>query len=420
MLMIPATVAPELHRGLVQGDREALHRLFDEYAAPLAEAAQAEVHTPAAAAHVVEHLFERAWHERRDVSSPEGLHDWLVGETHVMALREEARRASLRRFEGHEAGGAHKATPAGFNSAPYDVVAGWARVVARLDAAAADPSAGQALRRESARHGAAEHMKEVGKGVSTKVMVGGVVACFALASVIGYSMDRATEGLTVTRALADKGAHAVGTRAGQRGEAKLDDGTKVEIGADASVIVPKQFNREFRAVKVLGAARFTVAPNPKLPFEVRAGAMSIVATGTTFTVSAYDDAPVVVSVQEGTVRVTVNTVTRDVPAGQGLVLLPNGQLGVPNVDQRDEATAWADGRLVIANRTLKDALPVLKRWYALDLRPDAGLLDRTFWMSSRLGYADSAVTALEQAARVKQVWAGKQMLLVDNPAVKTR
>jgi ferric-dicitrate binding protein FerR (iron transport regulator) len=417
MLMIPATIAPELHRSLVQGDREALHRLFDEYAAPLTEAALAEVHAPNAAAHVVEHLFERAWHERRDFSSPEGLHDWLVAETHVMALREAARRASLRRFEGHEAGGAHKAAPV---TASHEAAASWVRVVARLDAAEADPAAGHALRRESARHGAAEHIKDVGKGVSTKVMVGGVVACFALASVIGYSMDRATEGLTVTRALADKGAHAVGTRAGQRGEAKLDDGTKVEIGADASVIVPKQFNREFRAVKLLGAARFTVAPNPKLPFEVRAGAMSIVATGTTFTVSAYDDAPVVVSVQEGTVRVTVNAVTRDVPAGQGLVLLANGQLGVPNVDQRDEATAWADGRLVIANRTLKDALPVLKRWYALDLRPDAGLLDRTFWMSSRLGYADSAVTALEQAARVKQVWAGKQMVLVDNPAAATK
>ncbi|MBI3790521.1 MAG: hypothetical protein HY275_06555, partial [Gemmatimonadetes bacterium] len=140
--------------------------------------------------------------------------------------------------------------------------------------------------------------------------------------------------------------------------------------------------------------------------------------GTTFTVSAYDDAPVLLSVQEGSVKVTVDQDVRSVAAGSALMLSRDGALSAPTAEQRDEATAWADGRLVIANRTLRDALPLLKRWYQLDLRPDAGLLDRPVWMTARVGFADSAIVALEQAAHVKQLWAGKQMVLVDDPAKK--
>ncbi len=416
MRTIPSTIAPEVYNDLMRGERDALRRLFEEYAPALVESADAALHADVASAHVVEHLFESTWHKRHDFSSPEALHDWLTAETHSMAHREQARRAGLRHFEGHQK--SQHASPA----APlggYDVAAGWARVVQRIEAIDADPETGAALRHAASRHGAAEHIAHVGEGLNRKYILGGVGLLLALFSIFYFGMERAGADFKVTQALADKDAHAIATTVGERASVKLDDGTQVMLGADASITVPKQFNRELRALKLRGSARFVVASNPTLPFDVRAGDMKIVATGTTFTVSEGDGGPVVVGVQEGAVQVTAGEVTRDVQSGSSLMLSANGVLSEPTAAQRDEAIAWADGYLVIANRPLRDALPVLRRWYKLDLRPQTTLLDRPISMRSRLGFEDSAIVALELAGNVKQTWVGKQMLLVDNPVVAT-
>jgi ferric-dicitrate binding protein FerR (iron transport regulator) len=91
-------------------------------------------------------------------------------------------------------------------------------------------------------------------------------------------------------------------------------------------------------------------------------------------------------------------------------------LSVPTTEQMDEATRWAEGRLVIANRTLRDALPTFRRWYLMDLRPEVMLLDRTFSMSAPIDNGESALVALERAAHVKRIWMKQQMVLVDAPA----
>lgn len=414
MRTIPSSVAPDVYTDLMRGERDALRRLFEEYAPALVESADSALHAEVASAHVVEHLFESTWHKRDDFTSPEALHDWLTTETPAMAHREQARRAGLRHFDGHQqVQHAAPATPLG----GYDVAAGWARVVHRIEAIDADPETGAALRHAASRHGAAEHIAHVGEGVNRKMILGGAALLLALFTVFYFGMERAGADFKVTQALADKEAHAITTAVGERASVKLDDGTQVMLGADASIIVPKQFNRELRALKLRGSARFSVASNPKLPFDVRAGKMTIVATGTTFTVSEGDGGPVVVSVQEGTVQVTAGEVTRDLTSGSSLMLSADGALSEPTTEQRDEATAWADGYLVIVNRPLRDALSVLRRWYKLDMRPQVTLLDRTISMRSRLGFEDSAIVALELAGNVKQTWAGKQMLLVDKAAV---
>ncbi len=412
MLTIPSDIAPEVHAGIASGEREALHRLYNDFAPALVDAASAEVQSATAAEHVVDHLFERAWTERAKLSTPALLHGFLVAEVHVMALHAQARRASLHRFEQHEqVAVAHTAA----RSAAFDRDAGWQRVLARIAAAEADPAAVHEVRHEASRHGTAAHLAGVGKGIPRKFVIGGVVVAAVVMVGAILLLEEMGEGSRVTQALADKAAQAIITRTGQRGDLVLDDGTKVTLGADATLTVPKAFNRTMRAVRVVGAARFVVAANAKLPFEVRAGRMQAVATGTTFTVSAYDDTPVVLSVQEGSVQVTVGGTPRTVQAGGGLMVAADGALTEPTAGRRDEATTWADGQLTLVDRPLRDVLPMLRRWYQLDLRPAEALLDRSVTMTAKLGFADSAIVALEQAALVKQLWAGKQMILVDAP-----
>ena len=414
MRTIPTTIGPNTFAGLVGGDRSALHQLFDEYGPALAESADDEVHVETAAAHIVEHVFERAWQERRDFTSPEGLHDWFVRETHAMSVHEQARRAGLRRFDARE--DVTRAAGASKPHADYDVAAGWARLTHRLDLAEVDPTAAAALRYEASRHGAAEHIAHVGEGPSRKLLMAVAAVLLAVGVFISWKLQNAGADLRVTRALAAEQAHAIGTAVGERARVKLEDGTQVTMAADDSVTVPKAFNQDFRAVKLRGAARFEVANNPKLPFEVRAGKMQIVATGTTFTASAYADEPVVVTVQEGAVRVTVGKDVRTVSSGAGLMLSVNGVLSEPTAAQRDEATTWADGRFVIADRTVRTSLPMFRRWFSMDLRPEQRLLDRPVSMSVPIDSGLKAIAALEQVAQVKQIWVRSQMVVVDAPS----
>ncbi len=415
MRTIPTTIAPNTFTGLVGGDRSALHLLFDEYAPALADSADDEVHVETAAAHIVEHVFERAWQERRDFTSPEGLHDWFVRETHAMSVREQVRRAGLRRFDAREE--VTRATGPSKPHADYDVAAGWARLAHRLDLAEVDPTAAAALRYEASRHGAAEHIAHVGEGLPIKRIVGGAAVVLVVGAALLWKMQSAGADFRVTRALADSKAHAIGTSVGERSRVKLEDGTQVTMAADDSVTVPEAFNQDFRAVKLRGAARFEVASNPKLPFEVRAGAMQIVATGTTFTVSAYAGDPVVVTVQDGAVRVTVGKEVRTVSSGSGMMLSSDSVLSEPTAAQRDEATTWVDGRFVIADRTLRASLPMFQRWFSMDLRPETRLLERRVSMSVPLDSGMKAIAALEHVAHVKQIWVRSQMVVVDAPAV---
>ncbi len=319
-----------------------------------------------------------------------------------MSVREQVRLAGLRRFDAREE--VTRAARASKPLAAYDVTTGWTRLVHRLDLAEVDPAA------------AAEHIAHVGEGRPITLIVGSAAVMLVVGFVLFWKVQSAGADFQVTRALADTKARAIGTAVGERARVKLEDGTQVTMAADDSVIVRQAFNQDFRAVRLRDAARFEVARNPTLPFEVRAGTMQIVATGTTFTVSAYAGDPVVVTVQEGEARVTVGKDVRTVSSGGGVMLSINGLLSEPTAAQRDEATTWVDGRFVIADRTVRTSLPMFRQWFIMDLRPEERLLDRRVSMSVSIDSGLNAIAALEQVAQVKQIWVRSQRVLVDAPA----
>jgi transmembrane sensor len=80
----------------------------------------------------------------------------------------------------------------------------------------------------------------------------------------------------------------------------LDDGSTVELNANSAVQV-RYSARERRLELVRGEAQFTVTKNPRRPFWVRAGAVSVRAVGTAFDVR-MDPSSVEVLVTEGRVR----------------------------------------------------------------------------------------------------------------------
>ena len=270
---IDRDVLAELRRG----DERALERLFRDRFAELSAEARAELDVDGTQApRVVEDAFLSAWKARSRFETPESLEAFLHERVHMNAVRERSRRAALHRFEahGHHTHATHHATP----TASVDEA--WRHVSTILHAP--KPDADSHVRVDVSRHEAAEHVKAIGRRPpwvwpTVVALVLGVVMFAGL-----RWMDRTSATTAVTKALASQDARALASRAGQRASITLGDRSQVTLGSESRLIVPPGFNETLRAVKLDGTAAFNVASIPRLPFEVRAGGASIVATGSAF------------------------------------------------------------------------------------------------------------------------------------------
>ena len=392
-----------------------LERVFRDSYGVLVQEADAELQGVARPSSVVSRAFMRAWNERDRFDTPHALDEYLHRAVHDGAVREKYRRAVVHHMQDHSLARPRASAPVGPAEAAPSVDAAWADVAAALrTAAVASPASDARKRRELARHGAATHVA----GLVKRRTPWGPWAIAAVAAgglVLGArALDRTSADVKATKALASPEARVVSSKAGQRAVATLLDGSAVTLGAQSRLIVPPGFDDGLRAVKLEGTASFAVAPDKELPFEVRVGGATLTALGTAFDVAAYPDdaAPAVVRVREGQVRVATPRVARTLGAGEALAIAADGGTSAPSEVVLGEALSWTDGRLVVADRPLREVLSLLQRWYALDLRvKDAALLDRRVTMSAALGVPRDAITALEKAARVKLVWEQETMFL---------
>lgn len=107
----------------------------------------------------------------------------------------------------------------------------------------------------------------------------------------------------------------------------LEDGTIVRLSKGSQLSYPIHFATDRREVILTGEAVFDVAKNPNRPFYVYAGAVVTKVLGTSFQISAFENArQVLVNVRSGKVSVyTQKRIDLDDPEKHGLVLLPNQQ-----------------------------------------------------------------------------------------------
>ncbi len=145
----------------------------------------------------------------------------------------------------------------------------------------------------------------------------------------------------------------------------LGDGSQAELNL-GSELVYANYKNERRVTLKKGEAFFDVSHDKQHPFVVRAGQGQVRVTGTRFNVWMYQD-QVRVTLLEGSVRVTSNqALTRD-----GLPLSPGMQASyragdqqpqVRETDPNDSSLAWRNGKLVLDNLALSDALPLINRY----------------------------------------------------------
>lgn len=110
-----------------------------------------------------------------------------------------------------------------------------------------------------------------------------------------------------------------------------------------------------------GEAFFEVKHDVAHPFVVKAGDGHIVVTGTAFNVWKYQD-QVVVTVQEGSVKVSAHGDTVDLSPGRQAHYSDESPFPRVNAIDLNEALAWQQGKLVINNLSLGNALPLINRY----------------------------------------------------------
>jgi ferric-dicitrate binding protein FerR (iron transport regulator) len=390
-------------------DELALRRAFDlEYNACIASArsqlGEAESHAP----RIVEAAFVNAWNQRASIGSNEQLKAFLTDQVHHGASRAISRRAAAHRFGTHGGRDDVQLTSKGNTSAAADAERSWTEITRAIHSTGPSDAAHAAVA-SATRHEAAEHMKSVAKRVSWKLPVAiGVLIVAASVLAIRY-LDRLGEDDAAVAGV--KGVNVlplVAATSGQIGSLSLADGTKMRIGPETKVFVGDGFPTQFRAVRVEGTAQFDVAPNQKLPLRVVVKKGQVIATGTSFVVSAYpSDSAFMVLVREGSVTVKSDKLSSTLTANQ-TIAVTGSTSETPSEAQRNEAFSWVDGRFVVADKPLREVIASLTRWFNLDIKvPDTKLLDRKATIAVSLDSSRLAITQVEKSANVQFAYEGE-------------
>lgn len=390
----------------ILADTDALRRVFNSEFPGLVTAAEEHLgQAVSLASRVAEGSLVRAWDARERLHTLDELRAFLADDVKAAAGRALARR------EVHPEDASQK-------HAQVDMSQSWAHI---LEAIRVEPHTAQAekLVADAARHDAADAVVTATTSTSWRLMVLIGVVAVALALLGVYLLDRVSTEKVLARAMASPDGKLTATPYGQIADITLVDGTKVRLAPDTKLLVPKVFGDNLRAVKLDGGGAFDVTHDAG-DFRVYTRAATLVAKGTKFVVSGFwHDGSVIVQVRDGFVDVKVGKTTKRLAVNQAAFVDTTGAIRAPSADEVTEATSWADGRLVIPHRTLREVLPALQRWYQLDVTVrDMALMDRITNVNASVDSARVAIAQVESSAGVKFVNEGTTMIFEDTVHAK--
>ncbi|MGD2132164.1 MAG: FecR domain-containing protein [Maricaulaceae bacterium] len=205
---------------------------------------------------------------------------------------------------------------------------------------------------------------------------------------------------------------------GERRVVDLSDGSFIELNTNSRVEV--SYSQDARNVRLVrGEAYFDVAPNPRRPFSVSAGAGRVTAVGTAFTVRLIDETANVV-VSEGRVRLSAKVADAAEPgdagdaqpdadlgeigAGQNAVIGESGieRVGRIEPDALSRELSWREGMLAFSGEPLSEVVEDLSRYSDISIEfADASVQNLPVAGYFRIGEVDAMFEALEIMADVE-------------------
>lgn len=143
----------------------------------------------------------------------------------------------------------------------------------------------------------------------------------------------------------------------------LSDGSQVELNLGTELVY-SNYKDQRRVTLKKGEAFFNVSHDSTHPFVVRAGEGQVRVTGTQFNVWKYGD-QVRVMLLEGSVQIASDATHGSVPLTPGMQASYQAGDATPRVrpfSPNDSALAWRQGKLILDNLALVDALPLINRY----------------------------------------------------------
>jgi transmembrane sensor len=183
-------------------------------------------------------------------------------------------------------------------------------------------------------------------------------------------------------------SHVFQTGFGERRSILLEDGSRVTLNTESKIEVELRKDRRVVALRA-GEALFSVAHDPKRPFEVRVGGAEIRDIGTQFNVDRRRDRTTI-TVVEGRVAVTPAPAPRSLVQPQGftgphtqllgasdqLVIGPSEwQAPRHGVDLRI-TVSWTENKLIFAHTPVKEVAEEFNRYNRRPIRIEGTQLQR--------------------------------------------
>lgn len=162
---------------------------------------------------------------------------------------------------------------------------------------------------------------------------------------------------------------------GDRARIELPDGTHVILNSASQLNYPANFGKKNRRVQLRGEAFFQVARDETRTFIVQVDDLEVKVLGTSFNISAYEDADdIVVVLQEGSVGVYAQGVSRTMAPGEKLAYNKlTRRLTTTRVNAGDYVE-WTKGNLYFDKESLKHIMHTLSRIYNVEIRSESDAL----------------------------------------------
>lgn len=177
----------------------------------------------------------------------------------------------------------------------------------------------------------------------------------------------------------------VRTATGERLQVAFQDGSVVLLNAQSSLRYPINFGHRQRKVELTGEACFQVKRGDKRPFVVEAGGLEVEVLGTRFDVKAYPEEEVLVTLEEGAVRLSDHKLLnyRLKPGDQAIYNRITGNCSIMRPRDMMAVTAWQKQKLYFYLTPLEEILKTLERQFGVTFRvPNRAVLKNRFTVSA--------------------------------------
>ena len=167
---------------------------------------------------------------------------------------------------------------------------------------------------------------------------------------------------------------------GDKATIELPDGTNVVLNSASQLSYLNNFGENVRRVQLNGEAYFKVAHDEKCAFIVQVGDLEVKVLGTSFNVSAYEDAKdVTVVLLEGKVGVYAQKMSH--------IMKPGDKIEYNKATHRITATQvhpsdyieWTKGNIYFEKESLENIMKTLSRIYDVEIRFDSNKLPNEYF-----------------------------------------